>query len=138
MPKRTVSPTEAITAKAEAISDINQRQKEQESLIAEFIAMKFKLVRSSTASELLKGAEFQACPACGTELNSKSDGVHCVLCRSNLDKAPGGFEDDSAVMERDLSDRIDDLKRSVQRLTGEGERLAVLLRLIGDVARLWA
>ena len=85
-------------------------------LIAEFIGMKFKLARSSTASELLKGAEFQACPVCGTEVNPKGDGVHCVLCKSDLDKAPGGFEGDSAVMERDLSDRIDDLKRSVQRL----------------------
>lgn len=108
--------SEAIASKAEAIADIEQRLKEQESLIAEFIGMKFKLARSSTASELLKGASFHACPACGTEVNQKSDGVHCVLCKSDLAKAPGGFESDNAVMERDLSDRIDDLKRSVQRL----------------------
>ncbi len=108
--------SEAIASKAEAIADIEQRLKEQESLIAEFIGMKFKLARSSTASELLKGASFHACPACGTEVNQKSDGVHCVLCKSDLAKAPGGFESDNVVMERDLSDRIDDLKRSVQRL----------------------
>jgi uncharacterized Zn finger protein (UPF0148 family) len=108
--------TEAISSKAAAVSEISERLNEQESLIAEFIAMKFKLVRSSTASELLKGAEFQACPVCGTELGSKTDGVHCVLCKSNLDQAPVGFVGNSAVMERDLSDRIDDLKRSVQRL----------------------
>src|SRR4051812_22744518 len=64
----------------------------QESLIAEFIAMKFKLVRSSTASELLRGAEFRACPACGTDVAGRSDVAHCVLCKSDLDKAPGGFE----------------------------------------------
>ncbi len=114
--------TQAINAKREAASDISQRTKEQESLIAEFIAMKFKIVRSSTASELLKGAEFQACPVCGTNVNSKGDGVHCILCKSDLDKAPGGFASDSAVMERDLSDRIDDLKRSVQRLKRSYER----------------
>jgi hypothetical protein len=116
--------TQAIESKTEAVSDIGQRLKEQESLISEFIAMKFKLVRSSTASELLKGAEFRACPACGTEVSTKSDGVHCVLCKSELSEAPGGFERDTAVMERDLSDRIDDLKRSVQRLkrSYEGQR----------------
>jgi hypothetical protein len=114
--------TEAIASKIDAVSEIAQRLSEQESLIAEFIAMKFKLVRSSTASELLKGAEFQACPACGTEVAPKSDGAHCVLCKSDLDKAPGGFEGSSAVMERDLSDRIDDLKRSVQRLKRSHEK----------------
>jgi hypothetical protein len=68
--------TEAIASKADAVSEIVQRLNEQESLIAEFIAMKFKIVRSSTASELLEGAEFQACPACGTGVAPKSDGVH--------------------------------------------------------------
>ena len=106
--------SETIASKTEAIADIELRLKEQESLIAEFIAMKFKLARSSTASELLKGAAFHACPACGTEVSQKSDGAHCVLCKSNLAQAPDRFESDSAVMERDLSDRIDDLKRSVQ------------------------
>ncbi len=108
--------SQAIESKTAAIADIEQRLKEQESLIAEFIAMKFKLARSSTASELLKGALFHACPACGTDVSQKPDGAHCVLCKSDLAEAPGGFESDSAVMERDLSDRIDDLKRSVQRL----------------------
>jgi rubrerythrin len=106
----------AIATKTEAIADIDQRLREQESLIAEFIAMKFKLARSSTASELLKGAEFHACPACGTEVDQKGDSEHCVLCKSALASAPRGFGTDSAVMERDLSDRIDDLKRSVLRL----------------------
>lgn len=114
--------SETIASKTEAIADIEQRLKEQESLIAEFIAMKFKLARSSTASELLKGAAFHACPACGTEVSQKSDGAHCVLCKSDLAEAPGGFESDSAVMERDLSDRIDDLKRSVQRLKRSHDR----------------
>jgi uncharacterized Zn finger protein (UPF0148 family) len=124
--------TQTIAAKSEALSDVSQRLKEQESLIAEFISMKFKLVRSSTASELLKGADFQACPACGTEVSPKSDGVHCVLCKSDIDKAPGGFEGDSATMERDLSDRVDDLKRSVQRLKRsydrQSEDLGILMR----------
>ncbi len=114
--------SEAIASKTEAIADIEQRLKEQESLIAEFIAMKFKLARSSIASELLKGAAFHACPACGTEVGHKGDGAHCVLCKSDLAEAPGGFESDSAVMERDLSDRIDDLKRSVQRLKRSHDR----------------
>ncbi|MET3790979.1 AAA family ATPase [Aquamicrobium terrae] len=114
--------SDAIASKTAAIADIEQRLKEQESLIAEFLAMKFKIARSSTASELLKGAAFHACPACGTEVSRKSDAAHCVLCKSDLAEAPGGFESDSAVMERDLSDRIDDLKRSVQRLKRSHDR----------------
>ena len=83
--------TEAIDAKREATLDITERMKEQELLIAEFITMKFKIVRSSTASELLKGAEFDACPVCGTKVNSKGDGVHCVLCKSDLTRLPGAL-----------------------------------------------
>jgi hypothetical protein len=126
---------DAITAKAEAMGDVREHIKEQESLIAEFIAMKFKLARSSTASELLKGADFEACPACGTKLDPSADGIHCKLCRSDLALAPRGFEGDSAVMERDLSDRIDDLKRSVQRLQRSLEKhSAELLNLRGERA----
>lgn len=114
--------SDAIASKTAAIADVEQRLKEQQSLIAEFLAMKFKIARSSTASELLKGAAFHSCPACGTEVSRKGDGAHCVLCKSDLEGAPGGFESDSAVMERDLSDRIDDLKRSVQRLNRSHDR----------------
>ena len=116
--------SDAIASKTAAIADNEQRLREQKSLIAEFLAMKFKIARSSTASELLKGAAFHACPACGTDVIRKSDGAHCVLCKSDLEEAPGGFEGDSAVMERDLSDRIDDLKRSVQRLKRSHDRLS--------------
>lgn len=131
--------SDAIASKAAAIADIEQRLKEQESLIAEFLAMKFKIARSSTASELLKGAAFHACPACGTEVSRKSDGAHCVLCKSDLAEAPGGLESDSAVVERDLSDRIDDLKRSVQRLKRshdrQNEELGVLMTKRADAQR---
>jgi rubrerythrin len=131
--------SKAIASKTEAMADIEQRLNEQESLIAEFVVMKFKLARSSTASELLKGAVFHACPVCGTEVSPKAEPGHCVLCKSDLTEAPGGFETDSAVMERDLSDRIDDLKRSVQRLKRSHERqreeLGVLLNRRADAQR---
>ena len=131
--------SDAVAAKATAIGDIDHRLNEQESLIAEFLAMKFKIARSSTASELLKGAAFHACPACGTEVGRRSDGAHCVLCKSDLTEAPGGFEGDSAVMERDLSDRIDDLKRSVQRLKRSHDRqkeeLGVLTTMRAEAQR---
>ena len=131
--------SDSIASKSAAMADIEQRLKEQESLIAEFLAMKFKIARSSTASELLKGAAFHACPACGTEITQKSDGAHCVLCKSDLEEAAGGYDSDSAVMERDLSDRIDDLKRSVKRLKRSHDRhneeLSVLTILRTDAQR---
>ncbi|MBK1867569.1 ATP-binding protein [Aestuariivirga sp. YIM B02566] len=114
--------TRTIESKRQAIVEIDQRLHEQRSLIAEFITMKFKIARSSTASELLSGAEFHACPACGTELADAISRATCLLCKSDLGKAPGGLPGGNAVIERDLSDRIEDLKRSVARLDRSLER----------------
>ena len=122
---RTLS--EDIEAKKDAISEIVMRVREQESLVAEFISMKFKAARSSTASELLSGATFHACPACGTAVGPQKAEETCVLCKSDLRDAPGVLAGDSAVLEQDLTDRIEDLKRSITRLKRSLDRQRLLL-----------
>ncbi|MFV1463174.1 MULTISPECIES: AAA family ATPase [unclassified Phaeobacter] len=102
--------------KAEAVNDISSKISEQESLIAEFLSMKFKAARSSLATEILKTSEFNACPSCGTDVSHRHDAENCNLCTSPLADAPGGFSQKRAVIEQDLNDRISDLKQSVRRL----------------------
>lgn len=121
-----------IQVKREAVVEIETRIKEQESLIAEFMSLKLKAARSSTASELLAGADFHACPACGTELEKPRDAGSCILCKSDLSDAPGALEGDGAVIGRDLSDRIDDLKRSVTRLKRSHDRQILSLSVMQE------
>ena len=117
---------EAITSdlhsKTQAIGEIKARIEEQESLIAEFISMKFKAARSALSSELLGRAAFEACPSCGTPLAEGQHSDQCTLCKSALSDAPGRLSFEIPVVERDLTDRIEDLKRSVARLKRSLER----------------
>ena len=102
--------------KAEAVTDISNRILEQESLVAEFLSMKFKAARSSLATEILQTSEFNACPSCGTDVTHRRDIESCRLCTSPLEDAPRGFNQQRAVIEQDLNDRISDLKQSIRRL----------------------
>lgn len=102
--------------KNEAVGDILSRISEQESLIAEFVSMKFKAARSSLATEILQTSEFNACPSCGTDVSSRHEPGCCKLCQSPLEDAPGGFSQKREIIEQDLNDRISDLKQSVKRL----------------------
>jgi len=121
--------------KAEAINDISFKISEQESLIAEFVSMKFKAARSSLATEILQTSEFNACPSCGTDVSKRSTPECCKLCTSALSGAPGGFNQQRAVIEQDLNDRIKDLKQSVRRLKRSLEAQKRALEQIG-LARL--
>ena len=84
--------------------------------------MKFKAARSALSSELLGRAAFEACPSCGTPLAEGQHSDQCTLCKSALSDAPGRLSFEIPVVERDLTDRIEDLKRSVARLKRSLER----------------
>lgn len=114
--------TADLHSKTQAIDEIKARIDEQESLIAEFISMKFKAARSVLSSELLGGAVFEACPSCGTPLELRQSSEQCTLCKTALSEAPGRLSFETPVVERDLTDRIEDLKRSVARLKRALER----------------
>ncbi|MBT8167592.1 AAA family ATPase [Falsiruegeria litorea] len=103
--------------KSDAVDDILGKLSEQNSLIAEFMSMKFKAARSSLATEILQTSDFNACPSCGTDVSKKTTPDCCKLCKSPLADAPGGFNQQRAVIEQDLDDRIKDLKQSVRRLS---------------------
>lgn len=107
---------QAHRLKLDAVHDISSKISEQESLIAEFVSMKFKAARSSLATEILQTSDFNACPSCGTSVSKKTNPDCCKLCKSSLSDAPDGFNKQRAVIEQDLDDRIKDLKLSVRRL----------------------
>lgn len=103
--------------KSKAIVEIQARIDEQTSLRAELIALKMKAARATSASSLLEGAGFAACPSCGTEVGTPTDPHHCALCKSDISGSePNKIQ--SAVIEQDLTDRIEDLKLSLRRLDG--------------------
>ena len=118
--------------KLEAIGEINGRIKEQDSLIAEFVSMKFKAARSSLATDILQTSDFIACPSCGTDVEKSQDSACCKLCKSPLSEAPGELSSQRAVIEQDLDDRIRDLKLSLQRLRRSLDRQTRTLNKISD------
>lgn len=107
---------EAYQLKSAAIDDIRSRQEEQEALRSELITLKMKAARAASASVLLQGATFKACPCCGTSVTTKSLPGHCYLCKAETSSEGEGDMPSSAV-EQDLSDRIDDLDISLRRLS---------------------
>ncbi len=106
-----------ISSISESISELNERIHEQESLIAEFVSMKFKAARTNAASELLKGAQFHSCPSCGKKVGHKVENEdECYLCKESVSENSSLSSFDIEVIDKDLNDRIDDLKRSVTKM----------------------
>lgn len=108
---------ERYDEKSTAVIEIEKRIEEQESLQSELIALKMKAARATSASSLLEGAGFSACPSCGTEVDAPVNLDHCRLCKSEISDK-GSSELQFAIIEQDLTDRIDDLKLSRRRLEG--------------------
>lgn len=105
-----------IAEKKAALNEIDAQLRDQQSLVAELLSMKFKVARSSMASELLDGATFHICPSCGTEVEKRHDPDTCPLCKSHVEKSAKRVQLSAGVVERDLTDRIEDLNRSIKRL----------------------
>ena len=106
-----------ISEKQLIIDELEERILEQESLIAEFISMKFKAARTTAASKLLGGADFHSCPACGSDVTpQKPNKDNCYLCKSHIGEASENVGIELEIVDQDLNDRIEDLKRSVSKM----------------------
>lgn len=114
--------SERIAATFESVTELRRRIQEQDELIAEFISMKFKAARTLVASRVLEGAKFHACPACGTKVQPDATAASCYLCHT---ASPENDQVDGVkleVIDNDLNDRIDDLKKSVTKMKRSLER----------------
>lgn len=116
--------TSAIEEKQQAVRDVEEQLREQRSLISELVSLKFKVARSVVAGQVLEGAEFRLCPACGANLQKHTDPQACRLCHTNLNQANKPPDLNPAVVERDLSERVEDLERASKRLKRGLERHA--------------
>ncbi|MEM9670187.1 MAG: AAA family ATPase [Pseudomonadota bacterium] len=116
--------------KTAAILDIQSRISEQEALTAELISIKIKAARSSAATEILERAGFNACPQCGATIAKPSNEEHCSLCKEPLGPDQAHTSINVALIDQDLSERIDDLRSSLRRLK---QSLARQNRLVSKV-----
>jgi hypothetical protein len=100
-----------------ALTDLDGKITELQSLKAELVTTKFKLAKAEVATTILSGVKFQACPSCGTDLDHsppKPEGS-CSLCGSlsSITATPSNIQVEA--MRQDLVSRIDDLQSSIER-----------------------
>ena len=105
-----------LATEERAFVDLQTRISEQESLKAELVGAKFKLVRSKSAKNILEGVSFEFCPSCGMIIAPKTGNEDsCSLCGQR----PSGTidqrlpKDDSVRL--DLDARIKELEESIER-----------------------
>lgn len=108
--------------KLEAVSDIDLRIAEQEALRSELISLKIRAARNTISTEILDRAGFEACPQCGSGIKKAKQPHECNLCKTDLSDGEHQSSISIAVIEKDLADRIDDLKSSLDRLKNAKRR----------------
>lgn len=98
-----------------ALIDLKGRIDEQEALEAELIALKFKNSRVNVARNVLDKAQFEICPACGSDLpeHKHNPSDHCYLCQTPSDRQPKLVSTDVDVIRQDLDARILDIRQSL-------------------------
>lgn len=105
-----------ITNQNKSMNDIKENIEQKESLKAELIAAKFKMVRSEAAKGILEGANFEVCPLCGLHVENKiSDYSCCSLCGQNTTSKEKKLVPVSKAVQIDLDSRIKELDESIDR-----------------------
>lgn len=112
-----------------ALNDLKERIAEQEALRAELTSAKMKLGRSVAASSILSGVRFQTCPACGTPVKAsiKVNEGDCYLCHCNSATENPHILEDSEFVNKDLSQRIEELTDSIRRHNASKKKLSLKL-----------
>ncbi|MGA2682941.1 MAG: hypothetical protein ABSF44_14220 [Candidatus Bathyarchaeia archaeon] len=96
--------------------DLRTRINEQESLRAELIASKFKLVRTLSAKNVFENVHFEVCPACGNKVLTRAQSGQsvCPLCKEATNESEGKDVKEDAL-KLDLDSRIFELEDSIER-----------------------
>jgi IS30 family transposase len=106
--------SEYVAKQQEIAFDLKQKIKEQEALIAELMATKFKLARTKHSSEILSSIQFKKCPACGKSIRLVRHGeADCHLCGIPHSTEEPQKSLDVEVINKDLDSRQDDLETSI-------------------------
>lgn len=126
--------SDQLAHEEQALADLCERIKEQESLKAELLSGKFKLARAESASAVLSGVSFKYCPSCGSDLsdNPPADSDVCRLCG----RIPTVPKDDTVpqaeIVRIDLNSRIEDLTESIEKHTEGKSRQERLIAKIKE------
>lgn len=98
----------------EGIVDIEKRVEQQESLKSELVASKFKVAKNQTVANVFHGIAFINCPDCGTNISKrKIPETSCKLCLSPVGRDKPEINEQSEVIQIDLSERIRELEASI-------------------------
>ncbi|MFX0136417.1 MAG: hypothetical protein ACFFDN_22435 [Candidatus Hodarchaeota archaeon] len=94
--------------------DLSNRIDEQESLRAELLSSKFKLVRTKAVSKVLSNVFFETCPACGTDVKNRiKQNDICELCGSKILESKKEIVPQIESIRLDIDSRIKELENSI-------------------------
>jgi DNA repair exonuclease SbcCD ATPase subunit len=129
--------------------ELEQRLTDQQGLRAELVTARVKLARHESASFVLEGVAFAACPMCGTPVEQSPPDApegHCPLCKSDPSTRSQVVEAErNEQAKRDLESRIEELENSIDRAKRSfakqververlrGEKSALDQRLVADL-----
>ena len=107
---------ETLRNEEEALSDLKFRLNEEVSLRAEIVSTKFKLARATEASLVLSGVSFECCPNCGSDITPQlTNHEQCPLCKQTSSETALPSTDQSEMIRKDLTSRLNDLSESIDR-----------------------
>jgi hypothetical protein len=120
-----------VSTQERALTELQNRIAEQESLKAELIGAKFKLARTRSAKNILEGVTFEFCPSCGLKLTHTTEEKHtCSLCGQHRSEKVDLAVPTNDAVQIDLDARIEELGESIGRHnTAQVEQTRVLSEL---------
>lgn len=107
---------ETLRKEEEALFDLKSQLNVEKSLRAEIVSTKFKLAKATEASLVLSGVSFECCPNCGSDINPQpTNHEQCPLCKhTSLETEQPSF-DQSEMIRKDLTSRLNDITESIER-----------------------
>jgi len=100
----------------ETFVDLKERVNQEKSLRAEILSTKFKLAKAAEATLVLSGVRFENCPNCGSTIHHESSQNNkCPLCKNPMTETMPLSTDQTEIMRKDLTSRIEDITESIER-----------------------
>ncbi|MCK5374356.1 MAG: hypothetical protein KAJ40_03645, partial [Alphaproteobacteria bacterium] len=100
----------------EALFDLKSQLNIEKSLKAEILSTKFKLAKATEASLILSGVSFECCPNCGSDITPQPiNHEQCPLCKHTSSKTDQPSANQSEMIRKDLTSRLNDITESIER-----------------------
>ena len=107
---------ETLRKEEEALFDLKSQLNVEKSLRAEIVSTKFKLAKATEASLVLSGVRFECCPNCGSDINPQpTNHEQCPLCKHTSSETEQPSFDQSEMIRKDLTSRLNDITESIER-----------------------